>query len=366
MSDRPTIHRRSVVGQLAEAVRLDGRARMHTVRIGVLGTGTIIRDFHLPALKGDPRAVVVAAGNLHPESLKHLAVDFDILRTYTDFAQMAADPGMDAVVNALPNYLHAPVTIQMLEAGKHVLCEKPMAMSVAEGKQMIEAARRAKRKLMIAHNRRHNQEILWLRELVAAGRLGHIYKAKTQAIWHHGGPARESWRVKRELAGGGVLADMGVHAIDALRFVLGNARPTGVLARVESLFEDIEVDDTATMLLEFEGGVAALMESGWYHHYGDRLGGYIHLYGTKGYARAAPSELHTHIEGVWSVVQPQMPEPSDSNYLQMFFAQMSHFLECVLHDREPISSGSDGLWTLRVLEAAYRSAETGQSVSIDD
>jgi len=100
---------------------------MDIVSIGVLGTGAIIRDCHMLTLQNNPKAEVVAAGNLHAESLECLARDFNIPKTYADFEEMSRDPNIDAVVIGLPNYLHAPVTIQMLEAGKHVLCEKPMA-----------------------------------------------------------------------------------------------------------------------------------------------------------------------------------------------------------------------------------------------
>jgi UDP-N-acetylglucosamine 3-dehydrogenase len=124
---------------------------MDRLRIGALGTGIIIRDFHVLALQNHPKAEVVAAGNLHRDSLQQLANQFDIPKTYTSFEGMAADPNIDAVIIGLPNYLHAPATMQMLGAGKHVLCEKPMAMSVAEGQQMITAERRTGRKLMIAH-----------------------------------------------------------------------------------------------------------------------------------------------------------------------------------------------------------------------
>ncbi len=337
---------------------------MDKVRIGVLGTGVIFRDFHLLTLQNHPQAEIVAAGNLHPESLEHLAADFNIPKTYTDFAAMAADPDIDAVVNGLPNYLHAPVTIQMLEASKHVLCEKPMAMSVAEGGNMIEAARQAERKLMIAHMWRFDREILWLRDLVTSGRLGEIFKAKSHSIWLYEGPAPESWFIKRELAGGGALADMGVHAIDTLRFVLGDARPTKVFANAGTHFQDIELDDTATLLLEFEGGIVALIEAGWYHLYSDGLEGYIQVYGTKGYARALPSELHMHVEGEWSVIHPEMPKRKQQVDMPMYQAQMDYFLDCVLNNKEPTPGGIDGLWAMRVLEAAYRSAEIGEVVDI--
>ena len=124
---------------------------MDTIAIGVLGTGVIVRDYHMHCLRSNPKARIVAAGNLHADSLKALAQDYRIPRTYDDFEAMANDQEIQAVVIALPNYLHAPVTIQMLEAGKHVLCEKPMAMDVAEAEAMVEASRRTGSKLMIAH-----------------------------------------------------------------------------------------------------------------------------------------------------------------------------------------------------------------------
>ena len=157
---------------------------------------------------------------------------------------------------------------------------------------------------------------------------------------------------------------MGVHSIDTLRFVLGDARPTKVFANVGTHFQDIELDDTATLLLEFEGGVAALIEAGWYHLYADGLEGYTQVYGTRGYARVLPSELHSYVEGVWSTTHPKMPERQQQCDLPMYQAQMDHFLDCVLYGKEPAPGGIDGLWTMRVLEAAYRSAATGEAMPI--
>jgi predicted dehydrogenase len=341
---------------------------MQKVRIGILGTGTIVRNAHILTLQNNPRAELTAMGNLRSESLQRLASVYQIPKTYTDLAEMAADPELDAVVNALPNYLHAPVTIQMLEAGKHVLCEKPMALSVAEGQQMIDAARRADRKLMIGHMWRFDREIIWLRNLVASGKLGRIFKAKSHEVLiqevYGEDPPLHSWFVKPEFAGGGALTDMGIHSIDTLRFVLGNARPLKVLARTGTYFKQIDLEDTATLFLEFEGGIVALIEAGWYNLYADELQGYTQLFGTKGYARAVPSELRTYIEGEWSITRPKMPQRRQQEDLHAFQAQMDHFLDCILNDTEPSPNGHDGLWALRVLEAAYRSAENGEAVTI--
>ena len=342
---------------------------MSKIKIGVLGTGTIMRGSHLLTLRDHARAEVAAAANHRSESLERLAVDFNIGRLYTDFGAMAADPEIDAVVIALPNYLHAAVTIQMLEAGKHVLCEKPMAMSVAECEQMIETARGSGSKLMIGHMWRFDREIVWLRELVASGTLGRVFKVKSHEVLiydlYGDDPPLDSWFLDRALAGGGGLTDMGIHSFDTLRFLLGNARPIRVFATAGTYFKDIEVEDTATVMLEFEGGVTALIEAGWYNLHADEQQGYTQVFGDKGYATAVPPELRTYVEGEWSVIRPRIPPRQQQEDLPAFQAQIDHFIDCIVNDREPLPGGEDGLWAVRMLEAAYRSAESGQAVAIE-
>jgi UDP-N-acetylglucosamine 3-dehydrogenase len=141
-------------------------------------------------------------------------------------------------------------------------------------------------------------------------------------------------------------------------------RPVRVYANVSTVFRDIPLDDTATVMIEFEGGIVGLIEAGWYHLYADGLEGYTQVYGTKGYARALPSELHSYVEGVWSVTRPQMPLRKQQCDLPMYQAQMDHFVACILENREPMPNGEDVLWSMRALEAAYRSGRTGQAVAV--
>ena len=148
-----------------------------------------------------------------------LACDYHIEKQCTDFDLMARDPEIDLVIIALPNHLHAPVTLLMLQCGKHVLCEKPMATTVSQARAMADAANAARRKLLIAHVWRSNSEVLWLREIVRAGAIGTVNKVKAHAVVSGRGPAQDSWFVRPELAGGGALVDVGVHAIDTISFL---------------------------------------------------------------------------------------------------------------------------------------------------
>lgn len=334
------------------------------VHLGILGTGSVFREFHAPVLVESKRVELVAAGNLRPGSLQALAKDLGIPKTYTDFALMAQDPEIDAVLIGLPNYLHASITIQMLEAGKHVLCEKPMALTVAEAQGMIDAADASGRKLMIAHMWRFDREIRWLRDVIDAGILGSVFKVKAQVVWEEG-PASDSWYVCPEYAGGGALTDMGVHPIDTISFLFhDNIRPTRVFAQTEAHFRPIDVEDTANVIIEYDNGMAALLEAGFYHNFSDGLPGSVQVFGTEGYARTFPTELHCRIEGAWGQYRPCMPPRRQHQDLAMYAAQLDHFVDCVLNDKPPTPGGSQGQRAVAVLEAAYRSARSGESVPL--
>jgi predicted dehydrogenase len=334
---------------------------MDKLRFGVLGTGIIIRDFHLPLLLNNPRVELVAAGNLHETSLEKLAARFHIPKTYTDFDQMSQDDEIDVVIVGLPNYLHAPVTTRMLRAGKHVLCEKPMAMTLEECRQMNEAADASKRKLMIAHMWRFDREVCWLRDVVRSGKLGTIFKIKTYAVWTGDGPPPGSWFVTPDYAGGGALADMGIHSIDMISFLLDDKiKATKVFARTGTFFKPIELEDTATVTIEYDNNMTAVIEAGWYHNHADGPEGSAQVFGTQGHARTFPSELVCQIAGTWGKYTPNMPPRKQHCDLPMYEKQLNYFIDCVLNDVNPIPDGRRGLQAMAVLEAAYRSAKTGE------
>jgi predicted dehydrogenase len=270
------------------------------VRFAVIGTGNIIREFHLPALLQNPRAEVIAAANLHFESLKVLARNFQITKTYTNFDHLAEDPDIDAVVIGLPNYLNAPVSIKMLSAGKHVLCEKPMARTVAESEAMVEAAERSGKKLMIAHVWRSNKDMRWLRDVISSKKLGHIFKCKASAVPAGWGPPTGNWRTHLQLSGGGAFADIGIHSVDTLSFLFHDQlRPRKVFALQGNYFQKLEVEDTVQVLIEYEDGMTGYIEAGWYHHFSNNSHGAIEVFGTEGYARVFPTELYCTVDGIW-------------------------------------------------------------------
>jgi len=309
------------------------------LRIALLGTGWVA-DFHARAVREHPGAELVAAANWREPSLRALAERHAIPRTTTDWRALAADPAVDAAVIATPNALHAPQAVAFLEAGKHVLVEKPMAPTLAEADAMVAAAQRAGAWLMVAHCWRFHSDVRALRARVERGELGEI--VKTRGYGAHAGWGPSGWFTDPALAGGGALLDMGVHAIDTTRYLLGDPLPVRVSAAVGTRYGSYPVDDDAVLLITWSNGTASVVESGWWQPKVAGLEADTELYGTGGYAR------------VWPGTEP--PPGYEHCTQPMYSAQLAEFVEAVAAGRRPRPDGEDGRVVVEVVEQAYAAA----------
>lgn len=306
------------------------------LRVGLLGAGWIM-DYHARAVVAHPGAELVAAANWREPSLAGLAERHGIPRTTTDWRELAADPGVDAAVIGTPNALHASQAVAFLEAGKHVLVEKPMARNLEEADAMLEAAARSGARLMVAHCWRFHPDVLALRARVAAGELGEVVKTRGYGVHAAWGPS--GWFTDAELAGGGALVDMGVHAIDTTRFVLGDPLPTRVRATVATRYGDYAVDDDAIVLVSWSNGTNSIIEAGWWQPHLAGLEADTEVYGTGGYAR------------VWD--HTDLPAGAQHCTQPMYSAQMAEFVEALAAGRQPRPSGQDGRVVMEIVERAY-------------
>jgi predicted dehydrogenase len=308
------------------------------MRVALFGCGWI-QDFHARAVT-ECGHEAAAVANHREETARAFADRHGIASVTTDWEALAKDPDIDAAVVATPNALHAPQAIACLEAGKPVLVEKPMATSVAECDAMIAASGGSGAALMVAHCWRFHPDVRALKTRIAAGELGEIVKTRGYGV--HAGWGPSGWFVDKALAGGGALPDMGVHAIDTARYLLGDPDPVKVCAAVGTRYGDYEVDDDAIVLISWSQGTNSVVESGWWQPHKEGLEAETEVYGTGGYARIFPREEPS--EDYEHCSQP------------MYTNQMREFLGSIEERRQPSPGGADGRVVLQVVEDAYASA----------
>lgn len=335
-----------------------------TVRMAFAGTGYIAR-IHAQAAQKLPNVELVAVVNHRPESRAAFAARFAIPRQYDTIEALLQDGDVDAISINTPNYLHAAQTIAALEAGVHVLVEKPMAMNAAEAEAMMAASERSAALLMVAHCWRFDEEVLWVKQQVNSGRIGRVIRTKGYGVHVHWGPA--GWFTQKRLAGGGALADMGIHAIDTARFLLGDPRPVSVYARIGTYYKDFDVDDTGVIIVNWDNGVTSYVESGWWQPYADGPEASTQLYGTRGFAQLFPTRLVLPDVAQKKVteVESGFPAARDPHCPQrMYDAQMAYFVECIKSGRQPHPGGAEGWTNMSIVDAAYESARSGKVVEL--
>ncbi|GIU98013.1 MAG: oxidoreductase [Actinomycetota bacterium] len=311
---------------------------MRTVRFALLGCG-FIQGFHARAVL-ECGHELVAVANHRAATARAFAERFGIQRVTEDWTGLVGDPEVDAVVVGTPNALHEPQAVAFLEAGTPVLVEKPMATSVAACDRMIEASERGGAALMVAHCWRFHDQVRAMRDRIAAGEFGAVVKTRGYGV--HAGWGPGGWFTDRELAGGGALPDMGIHAIDTARFLLGDPEPVRVCAAVGTRYGTYDVDDDAILLIAWSQGTNSIVEAGWWHPHKEGLEADTEIYGTRGYARIFPREEPS--EDYEHCTQP------------MYTAQLREFVAAIREDRTPHSDGRSGRIAIQVIEDAYRSA----------
>ena len=331
------------------------------VRVAVVGCG-FIGNYHGKAVQHCADAELVAAADVNAVALGDYAEKLGVARTTTNPESLADDPDVDAVAIGVPNAYHLPLALRFLEAGKHVLLEKPMAMNAAEGERIRAAAKEHDRRLLIGHMWRFDPEARFLRRAVKDGLLGKIIKTKGYGIHKLWGPA--GWFTQKELAGGGALADMGVHAIDTVRYLLGDPQPTKVYARIGTHYGNYDVDDSGIIVITWDTGTTSIIESGWWQPHMDGEEGATRLFGTRGYGSIFPTELRLEMAGLPGLFQPEVPEREDHCAQFVYDGQMAHFVSCVRRGATPVPGGDEGLAVMKIVDAAYASAESGEAVAI--
>jgi predicted dehydrogenase len=328
----------------------------------VVGLGRLAVNQILPAIHGCPHSRVTALVSGRPEKARLLAqvhgVDPGKIYSYDNYEEMANDPAIDVVYVVLPNSMHAEYTIRALKAGKHVLCEKPMATTPRECEAMIAAAKEAGRKLMVAYRLRYEP---YNRELIRIARdaneMGPLRLVQAEAGFSIGDPGQ--WRLRKAMAGGGSLMDIGIYSLNAARYLTGE-EPAEVEAMVESAPGDprfVEVEENVTFQLRFPSGVLANCASS----YGAGMNRF-RVFKPGGSAELEPALIYDGLR--MRVFRGGSIEERRLPVVDHFEAEMDHFSECIMKGTESLTPGEEGLRDLRIMMAIYEAAASGKAVKL--
>ena len=279
----------------------------------------------------------------------------------TDDPEEVFVSNVDAVCICTPNAFHGPLAIDALNSGKHVMVEKPMATDAETAEQMIQAARENERALHVGHMWRHDGHVGWAKSLIQNGRVGDPVKLKGFGIHSDWGP--DGWFIDPDLAGGGALLDMGVHAIDTAGFLLGDPQPTHVYASIETSFGDYDVDDDALIHISYEGGARAVIESGWRQPYKEGPESAIRFYGTDGYVSVFPTEARLNEGDERGWFDPDIER--EHNDFEAYQRCINEFLQCIQDGTPQKTNAETAARVIEICDAAYESSETNSVVELE-
>lgn len=339
----------------------DGR-----VGFAIVGLGRLSIDEILPAFGSSKLCKPVALVSGEAEKARKLAAQYGIkqsaIYSYQTYDQIAQNPEVKVIYIVLPNGMHEEFVVRGAKAGKHILCEKPMANSVAECERMAAACNSANVKLMIAYRQQYEPNNRAIVKLVKEGKLGTLRSYIATNTQNEGDPSQ--WRLNRKLAGGGCLPDVGLYCLNAARF-LTSEEPSEVFGYTVQPSGDPrfkEVEATCNFTLRFPSGFLAACSTGYAGHKSQML----RLEGSDAWAELSPAfayhgnklRLSRFLDGHETQMEPNLGDKDQ------FALEMDHMAECVLQNKQPHTPGEEGLHDQRLMEAIYESARTGRAVKV--
>lgn len=348
---------------------------MKKIRIGIVGAGNIAQSAHLPAYSTlKDRAEIVAIADLNRQRAQDAAAKFGIPAAFGSVEEMLENSALDMVDICVWNGSHAPVAIAAAQAGKAILCEKPMADCLEHALQMEQAVKKAQVPFMMAMVSRFGGEQQLLHDMIEAGELGDIYYAKTAYIRRRGTPL--GWFTDTKKSGGGPVIDIGVHCIDRTWYLMGKPRPVRISASVSrrignyqtkgvgrwvALDRDVtafDTEDSAAAIIHFDNGASMLVEASWAIN--AKPDAYTQICGTKAGATLDPLVIYGENEqGYLTDNQPTVAKYNG------FEAELAHFIDCLQTGKKPLSPIEDGITVQRMLQGIYDSASQNREICLD-
>jgi predicted dehydrogenase len=345
------------------------------LNLGIVGTGWP-GQMHAAAIVAGKLANLYACADVDEKRRAEFEKEYRPQKTFSDYHELLRDPLIDAAIICLPNFLHFPASLAALEAGKHVLCEKPPTLNVAEMKVLREEA--VKRKLIYYFSRqfRFTPAMRAAKKAIDGGRLGKIYHAKATFVRSRGIPVGlGNWFTEKKRSGGGALIDIGIHALDAVWYLMGTPRPISISAKVFQNFAHLakvpvfDVEDSAYAFVRFDNDAVVQLETSWAgnltddipprKYFGQESNNSV-LYGTKGSVRLKPLTLFEDRDGELVTVPLDTAEDEPNSFL----LQLRNFIEAITGDAEPVNNVDQAVALMEMIDGIYASSDLGREVPI--
>jgi len=351
--DRRSFIKASILAAAASSLPLRGEPQQ-PVRFAAVGLGSI-SDIFMQACAQSSKCKVTALVTGHaaekaPKYETLYGVSPKAVYDYQNFDEIAHNPDIDAVYIGLPNSMHAEYTIRAARAGKHVLCEKPMAISSTECRQMIDACRQHNVKLMIAYRVQYDPMWQQIRKMARDGDLGQVQGFQGGFY----GVKTSGWRLDRKLAGGGSLLDLGIYPLNTIRWIVGE-EPVSFSAQAGTRAADSRfstVEESIEFSMKFPSGVLASSGSS----YGEMGGAYLSIDGADGNLWVDPAFFYEGLKFHGQTHKGAVSQASPAKRPYQFVYEADHFADCIRSNREPDTSGEEGLKDLLAIEGIYRAA----------
>jgi len=348
-----------------------------TMGVGVVGVGGVAR-LHMPGWQASEHAEVVAGCDIDEVVLHKWAAAHEIETVTTDVADLLADPGVDIVDICVPNNYHAALAIAALEAGKHVLCEKPLAPRPAEIRDMIAARDASGKLLMTAQHFRFHGTSKAMKAEIETGALGDVYHARSWMLRRAAAPTRPGF-ILRKHSGGGPCIDIGVHILDLTLWFMGNPRPVAVsgVARAELAHQtgafsiwggpiphDLDVEDFAAAFVRFENGATLILEVSWLlHHDTEGEDMQMWLYGTAGGCHWPGCEIYESNYATRQLYNRTLKLIDD--ILPAHAQECVEFAQAIVDGSPSPVPAEQSLQVMTILDGIYRSQEAGAEIRLD-
>jgi len=357
-----------------------GTKRMsRTIKLGIIGAGNIGAVHATEFSKLKERCEIVAISDVSRPLAESRAAQFGIPSVEESAETLIARSDIDAVVIGVPNRFHADFAVSALEAGKHVLLEKPMGLNAEHAKRIVRAQRSTGNVLMVSHQMRWDSLPMQVKSQMEQGALGNIYSAKTGWYRRKGIPGWGTWFTRKDMSGGGPLIDIGVHMLDLAFHLMGDPKPVAVSGAAYAEFGPKrkgigswgtpdwngvwDVEDFSTALIRMEDGSTLTLEVSWAVHMDTDSQPFVHLFGSEGGASIRGSQGKFLTESFDRAIEVELKTQDKDEGARVRMSR--HFLDCVESGKQPISSAITGLTNNLIIDAIYESSRTGSEVRLD-